>query len=83
MSGNIENIIAEAIQKADSSYFFENYNKQAKAVLAALVKEGFVITAKKPTEKQLEAGKAAVTRGRVRPSELVETIYTQMVNTKG
>lgn len=77
---DMEDRIAGAIQKADSSYFFENYNKQAKAVLAALQKDGYVIVPKKPSEKQLTTGKAAVTSGRVKPSELVETIYTVMVN---
>lgn len=83
MSKTPENIIAEAIQKADSSYFFEDYTKQAKAVMHALSQEGLIVVPKIPGEKQLEAGKAAVTRGRVRPADLVDAIYTVMVNTKG
>jgi predicted CoA-binding protein len=78
----IQDLIAGAIQKADSSYFFENYNKQAAAVLAALQKEGYAVVPKKPSEKQLAIGKAAVTSGRVKPSDLVEMIYSVMVNAK-
>ena len=32
----IQTVIETAIQKADASYFFENYTKQAQAVIAAI-----------------------------------------------
>lgn len=75
----IEGIIAKAINRADSSYFFENYSKQAKAVLKALEKEGYKVVPKLASEKQIEAGKAAISKGRVRPADLVHTIYAIMV----
>lgn len=74
-----EAIIAKAIKKADNSYFFENYTKQAKAVLKALEKEGYKVVPKLASEKQIEAGTAAISSGRVRPSDLVHTIYAIMV----
>lgn len=75
----IEETIATAIQKADSSYFFENYNKQAKAVLKALDQEGYKVVPKMASPKQIEAGTAAISRGRVRPQDLVHTIYAIMI----
>jgi hypothetical protein len=74
-----ETIIAKAIKKADNSYFFENYTKQAKAVLKALDKEGYKVVPKLASEKQIEAGTATISRGRVRPTDLVHTIYAVMV----
>lgn len=75
----IEDLVAKAIKKADNSYFFENYNKQAKAVTKMLDKEGYKIVPKLASEKQIEAGSAAISRGRVRPTDLVHTIYAIMV----
>ena len=75
----IEDTIAQAIQKADNSYFFENYSKQAKAVLKALEKEGYRIVPKLASEKQIEAGTNTISKGRVRPTDLVHTIYAVMV----
>lgn len=79
MSVSIEDEIAEAIQKADKSYFFEDYNKQAKAVIRALHKAGYAVVPKTPSETMVEAGKNAVTSGRVRPADFVKTIYELMV----
>ena len=38
MSKEIRKTIAEAIKKADSSYFFEDYTKQARAVVDVMVR---------------------------------------------
>lgn len=75
----IEDLIAEAIDKADSSYFFENYTKQAKAVLKALDKEGYKVVPKLASPRQIEAGTNAISRGRVRPQDFVHTLYAIMV----
>src|SRR3546814_19340542 len=48
-------VISEAIKKADSSYFFENYNKQAAAVLAALKQHGYTIVPYYPTVEMVKA----------------------------
>jgi uncharacterized protein (DUF849 family) len=79
----IEETIAKAIKKADSSYFFENYNKQAKAVLRLLDKEGYKVVPKLADPNQIEAGKAAISRGRVRPADFVHTLYAIMVAAGG
>lgn len=76
---DIQDEISKAIKKADSSYFFEDYDKQAKAVVSALDKAGYKIVPKIAVEKQIEAGTNMISRGRVRPAELVHTIYAVMV----
>lgn len=76
---DVEDIIAKGIDKADNSYFFENYNKQAKAVMKLLDKEGYKVVPKLASPKQIEAGTAAISRGRVRPQDLVHTIYAIMI----
>ena len=79
MTSDIEDTIAKAIKKADSSYFFEDYNKQAKAVLKMLDKEGYKVVPKLATPRQIEAGTAAISKGRVRPVDFVHTLYAVMV----
>lgn len=79
MSAELENLIAKSIKRADNRYFFENYSKQAKAVTKALDREGYKIVPKMASEKQIEAGTAAISSGRVRPADLVHTIYAIMV----
>jgi hypothetical protein len=78
----LEQTIAKAIKKADKRYFFENYSKQAKAVLAALEKEGYKVVPKLASPDQIEAGTNAINQGRVRPADFVHTLYAVMVNTK-
>lgn len=79
MSSELETLIAKSIKRADNTYFFENYNKQAKAVVKALDREGYKVVPKMASEQQIEAGKAAISSGRVRPADLVHTIYAIMV----
>lgn len=76
---NLHQLIAESIKKADRRYFFEDYNAQAKAVMKALEKDGYKIVPSTPTEQQIDAGKAVVSAGRVRPSDLMQMIYRAMV----
>lgn len=79
MSKKLRPIIAEAIQKADSSYFFENYEKQADAVIKSLIEKGFVITPIDPTDQMLEAGKEAIFYGRNNPVALAKAIFIHML----
>ncbi len=79
MSKKVRPIIAQAIQKADSSYFFENYEKQADAVIKTLVEKGFVITPIEPTDTMLEAGKEAIFYGRNNPIALAKVIFIHML----
>lgn len=78
----LEETIAKAIKKADKRYFFENYSKQAKAVLAALEKDGYKVVPKTATPSQIEVGTNAIGSGRVRPADFVHTLYALMVNAK-
>lgn len=71
--------IAKAIKKADSSYFFENYSKQAAAVLRALEKEGFALLPLEPDEQMIKNGLDTITSGSIKPEKLVTRIYTAMV----
>lgn len=83
MSKAIHKTIAEAIKVADSSYFFEDYTKQARAVLDVMVQEGFAIVPLKPTEEMIKDGLDQVYSGRVKPEELVTRVYTAMVKAVG
>lgn len=74
----VKNKIAAAISKADSRFFFENYSKQAEAVLAAIEQAGLVIVPKSPTEAMIEQGVKAIQNGRTRPTDLVTDIYVSM-----
>jgi len=80
---SLQNDIASAIQKADSSYFFENYTKQAHAVISALQKKGYAITPKEPTEDMIKAGTDSIMSGKVKPEALVKQVYLSMIDASG
>lgn len=71
--------IARAIQKADKSYFFEDYSKQARAVLRMLEKEGYIIVPKQPTDDMIQAGSDAILPGKVKPDVLVRHVFESMM----
>jgi hypothetical protein len=71
-------IIASAIKDADSSYFFEDYGKQAESVLIALRRAGYVILPKEANEAMVAAGKEAIAFGASKQTELVKSIYSAM-----
>ncbi len=75
----IQDIIAAAIKKADTSMFNENYSKQAAAVIQAVQKAGYEIVPIKPPEGLLPYVHDNMPFGRLRPSELVTQLYTLMV----
>jgi hypothetical protein len=70
-----QTIIENAIQKADSSYFFEDYTKQARAVIAALEAAGFAIMPKDFSEEIWKQVADAMKTGRVKPEEHVKDVY--------
>lgn len=78
MSTSVRDKIAKAIREADSSYFFEDYSKQADAVLAFLRKEKLLVVPIQPTEEMVESGKDAIQKGSYRPNDLVTDIYKSM-----
>ena len=72
-------IIAEAIRKADSSYFFENYTKQAKAVVKELSALGYVLAPKEPTKEMVKAGVYAISLGMIDAKKLATEVYKDML----
>lgn len=71
--------IARAIREADNSYFFEDYVKQAQAVVAALAKEGLVIVPLEPSEDMLTFTKENLPYGRQRPEDMLKNVYKTMI----
>jgi hypothetical protein len=68
-------IIANAIRKADSSYFFEDYGKQAAAVEKAIRAAGYRIV---PQTLEKEAFKEIADNmrmGKMHPEQHVENLY--------
>lgn len=71
--------MAKAIRDADTSYFSEDYEKQAAAVLKAIEKEGLVLMPKEAPEDIYAKVADLIPSGRVRPQDLVRQIYTLTV----
>lgn len=76
---DLETLIAHTIRNADTSYFREDYSKQARAVLAMLKKEGLAFAPATATEAMAKAGVDAFPAGRVKPEDLTAKIYAAMV----
>lgn len=72
---NPQTIIENAIAKADNSYFFENYTKQAQAVIAALQKAGFVILPHEFPDDTWKKVADQMRMGRLKPEEHVKDVY--------
>lgn len=81
MTSTIGDIIAVAIQGADKSYFFENYSKQAAAVLRELERRGYVIVPKDPTKTMLKAARDSLVFGVNKSSDIVTPVWKAMVDT--
>lgn len=75
----LSDTIAQAIHDADTRYFFEDYSKQADAVLAALKKAGLAVVPLDPTPEAIEAGKNALKYGAQRPGDMLKTLYQAMI----
>lgn len=68
--------VAKAIRSADSSYFSEDYEKQALAALRAIDKAGYAVLPKDAPEDVYAKVAGLIPTGRMRPEELVKRIYT-------
>lgn len=79
MSDTLNTLIAKTIKKADKSYFWEDYTKQAIAVRKALKSHGYVIVPTVPCSKMIEAGMHKVMVGRTHVDDLAKKIYTSMI----
>ena len=70
--------IAKAIKRADSSYFFEDYSKQAKAVLHMLDKEGYQIIPKELDKALYKQISDEMRTGKMAPDEHIKDVYETM-----
>ncbi len=74
-----QEVISEAIKEADNSYFFENYTKQAAAVIAELRKHGYVIVPYYPTVEMVKAAMDELQYGQNRFTNVVMPMYLAMM----
>jgi len=82
MDDGLKSLIAKAIKDADSSYFWEDYSKQAAAVIRSIKAAGYVLVPEDPSLKMIQSGVNAVMIGRTQPHELARQIYTAMIKSK-
>jgi len=75
----VKTIIASSIKAADSSYFWEDYSKQANAVINSLQRAGFSIVPNEPSLPMIQAGVHAVVIGKTKPQDLAVQIYKGMI----
>lgn len=79
MASALEEMIAKAIKDTDKSFFNEDYNKQARAVLSVLKKNGYEVVPARPPEGLVEWAKDNIPFGRLRPTELIVQMYAILV----
>ncbi|MES2984316.1 MAG: hypothetical protein V4735_03910 [Pseudomonadota bacterium] len=79
----LQTVIENAIQKADASYFFEDYTKQAQAVLKAIDAAGFAITAKDMGDDIWTQVAKEMRTGRLRPEEHVKDVHQTILRIAG
>jgi hypothetical protein len=75
--------IANAIQTADSSYFNENYSKQADAVLKVIANEGYVLLPKELAPELWKQVADGMRTGRLRPEDHVKDVFETVIRTAG
>ncbi len=71
----LQTVIENAIYKADTSYFFENYTNQAKAVIAAMEAAGFLFINKELPDDVWKKISDDMRMGRIKPEEHVKDVY--------
>ena len=71
----LQSTIENAICKADSSYFFEDYTKQARAVIAAMEAAGFVCITRDLPEETWKTIAEQMKTGRIKPEEHVKDVF--------
>ena len=71
----LQTIIENAIAKADSSYFFENYTKQAQAVITAVEQAGFTMMVKDIPDATWAQVADQMKTGRLKPEEHVKDVF--------
>jgi hypothetical protein len=75
----LRELIARTIKAADNSYFWEDYMKQADAVVRGLQAKGLAIVPIAPSLPMVQAGVHAVVIGKTKPQDLATQIYEGMI----
>ncbi len=73
-------VIARAIKKADTRYIWEDYSKQADAVIDVLGEHGYRIVPLRPTAEMVKSAKDALEYGRQKPENMLVRIWRTMVD---
>ena len=68
-------VIADAIERADTSVFREDYIKQSRSVITALRKAGFEIVPADPPAALVEEAAAQLPAGRLNKYEFVRDLH--------
>jgi len=76
---SIVETIAVSIKKADRTIFNEDYHKQAQSVVDGLRRAGYEIVPLKPPEALIEYAVNNIPFGRLRPKDLIRTLYSVTV----
>lgn len=76
---SVKKTIARAIRNADKSYFFENYDKQALAVIKALEADGYAIVAATPDADILKKAAATISTGKMKPEQHIQNVHETLV----
>lgn len=74
-----QKLIAKAIRNADKSYFFEDYGKQAAAVINALKQQGYAVVPREASEEMCEFAADNMATGRMKPEQHVGHVYKSMI----
>lgn len=80
LSKTLVDALARAIRRTDTSYFFENYSRQAEAAIIAMDQAGYALVRREPTKRMIDAGVEAMTLGVHHKGELVALVYTRMMD---
>lgn len=73
--------IAAAISAADTSYFNENYTKQADAVIRTIANEGYVLLPKELAPEIWKQVSDNMRTGRLRPEDHVKDVFETVIRT--
>ncbi len=79
MSTDLPTLIAKAIRDADTSWFNEDYTKQAQAVLSALRGHGLDICPREAPDGLVTFAVENMPFGRMKPEDLIRELYALLI----
>ena len=77
---DLNTLIAKSIKSADTSWFSEDYSKQAQAVLAELRRTGWHLCPKEAPDALVEFAIDNIPFGRMKPEDMVKEMYKLLVH---